>query len=119
LVPVTGTSITLTLSSGINALGFEVAPFSSNFFGPLDVTVTLATGETSAVPLPGGDFNTGMTDPSFFGYYGGPIASLTISTTDPNGFAFGNFVDVPEPASIALMLAGIGLMAGIRRRVAV
>ena len=119
LVPVTGTSITLTPSQNINALGFEVVPYSANFFGPFDVTVTLATGQTSTVSLPGGDLNTGMTDPQFFGFYGGPIASLTISTTDPNGIGFGNFVDVPEPASIALMLTGIGLMAGVRRRDAV
>jgi len=62
--------------------------------------------------LPGGNFNTGTTTPGFFGFYGGGVSSLTITTSDPNGFAFGNFVDVPEPASLVLLLAGLVAMAG-------
>lgn len=110
-------SETLTLGTGsISALGFEVVPFSSSLSGPYTITVQLAGGQSSTVSLPGGDFNTGTTTPGFFGFYGGGVASLTITTSDPNGFAFGNFVDVPEPASLGLLLAGVIGMAGRGRR---
>lgn len=103
-------------TSSISALGFEVVPFSSSLNGLYTVTVQLAGGQVSTVSLPGGDFNTGTTSPGFFGYYGGGVSSLTITTSDPNGFAFGNFVDVPEPASLALLLTGVVSMAGSARR---
>ncbi len=110
-------SETLTPGTGsISALGFEVVPFSSSLNGPYTITVQLASGQVSTVSLPGGDFNTGTTSPGFFGYYGGGVSSLTITTSDPNGFAFGNFVDVPEPASLALLLTGVVSMAGSARR---
>ncbi len=106
-------SETLTPGTGsISALGFDVVPFSSNLNGPYTITVQLAGGQTSTVSLPGGNFNTGTTTPGFFGFYGGGVSSLTITTSDPNGFAFGNFVDVPEPASLVLLLAGLVAMAG-------
>ena len=103
-------------TSGAGALGFEVVPFSSNIGGPFNITVTLGTGQSTTVSLPGADFNTGETAPAFIGYFGGPETSLTITTTDPNGLAFGNFYEVPEPASLVLVLAGVGLVAGLRRR---
>ena len=103
-------------TSDAAALGFEVVPFSSGIGGPYDVTVTLGTGESATVSLPGGDFNTGETTPAFFSYFGGPETSLTITTSDPNGVAFGNFYEVPEPASVIFVLTGIALAAGLRRR---
>ena len=113
---------TLTPGAGsIGALGFEVVPFSSSLNGPYTITVQLAGGQASTVSLPGGDFNTGTTTPGFFGFYGGGVSSLTITTSDPNGFAFGSFVDVaavgvPEPASLALLLTGVIGVAGQARR---
>ena len=110
-------SETLTPGTGsISALGFEVVPFSSSLGGPYTTTVQLAGGQSSTVSLPGGDFNAGTTVPGFFGFYGGGVSSLTITTSDPNGFAFGSFVDVPEPASLGLLLVGVAGIAGVVRR---
>jgi hypothetical protein len=119
--------VTITLGGGISAFGFEVAPFSSataapNFGvagGPYSVTVTLATGQSSTVQLGGGNDNTGTTVSQFFGFYGGGVSSLTISTSDTNGLGFGNFVDVPEPGAATVLLIGLVGLAGIRRWAAV
>ena len=117
-------SETITFGGGLNAIGFTVAPYGSasgapNFGvagGPYTITVTLAGGGSQAVTLPGGTDNTGTTTPAFFGAFGGGLTALTITTSDPSGLAFGNFVDVPAPASSALLLGGILTLAARRRR---
>ncbi len=111
------TSATITPASGsLSAFGFEIVPFSSAVNGPYTFTVTLAGGQTLTEGEPGGDFNTGATTPGFFGYYGGPVASFTVATSDPNGFAIGNFVDVPEPASAMLLVSAVLGVACLARR---
>ncbi|MGI4952650.1 MAG: hypothetical protein ACRYGM_12690, partial [Janthinobacterium lividum] len=101
-----GTQVTTeTLTpGGLTAFGFSVVPFSSSLGGPFTITVRTSDGQSLSASLPGGSFNTGTTTPAFFGYYGGPVSSLTLTTTDSNGFAFGNFTEVaaavPEPASL-------------------
>ncbi len=120
------TSETISFSNDATALGFEVAPYSNsagapNFgvpSGPFNVTVTLNNGQTSTVSLPGGNLNTATTASQFFGFLGGGVTSLTISSTDPTAIGFGNFYDVsvPEPASAALVVVGLaGLFRGRRR----
>lgn len=124
-------SETITISNGISALGFEVAaygdasasPYNGDKGGPYTVTVTLDNGQSAAVSLPGGNANTGVTPAQFFGFTGGGVNTLTITVTsatagtgDPNGLAFGNFVSVPEPATAALLLGGIGMVAARLRR---
>ena len=106
---------TITPRAGITALGFEVLPFSSSLGGPYTVTV-LAAGQTLSASLPGGDFNSGTSMSAFFGYFGGAVGSFTLTTTDPNGFAIGDFVDVPEPASLVLLGLGAAGLIGFRRR---
>ena len=112
------TSATITPASGsLSAFGFEIVPFSSSVNGPYAFTVSLAGGQALTESAPGGDFDTGVTTPDFFGYYGGPVASFTIATSDPNGFAIGSFVDVPEPASAMLLMSAVlGLACLVRRR---
>lgn len=120
-------SVTISLGGGISAFGFELAPFSSAQGapyagvrgGPYTVTVTLGSGQTSSVSLAGGNDLTGTTASQFFGFYGGGVSSLTISTSDTGGLGFGNFVDVPEPASMAVLLVGVAGLVRSRRRATV
>ena len=118
-------------TGGLSALGFEVAPFGDaagspyNGFrgGPYTVTVATNTGLTASVALPGG-MSDGLTQSQFFGFYGGGVSSVSVTvtsatpgTSDPNGLGFGNFVDVPGPASSALLLgAGLTVLSRLRQR---
>lgn len=106
---------TLTIPSSLSALGFSFVPFSSSQNGPYSFSIQLSDGETASASLPGGNLNTGTTVPGFVGFFGGGITSLTITTSDPNGLAFGAFVDVPEPAT-ALLLVGPAVAVARRRR---
>jgi len=127
-VPIDGngnqvTSITVTpQQSSPTALAFEVVPFSAatngppntGQSGPYNLTVTIGN-QSQTVSEPGANMN-GVTIPAFFGIYGGPVPAFTISTSDPMGLAFGNFLAVPEPSSLLLLLSGITALTAIRRR---
>jgi hypothetical protein len=90
---------------GLNAVGMELSP-DLPLIGPYAeaFTVTLSDG-TSA--MFSGSYPPGTTQ--FVGFYGSTdITSITISTANAPDFAFGDFVDVPEPASLAVL--GVGLL---------
>jgi len=106
---------TLSFATSISALGFTVVRFSSSQGGPYTISVRLSDGESLSASVPGGSFDTGATVPAFFGFYGAGVSSLSITTGDPNGLAFGAFVDVPEPGSMVL-LAGSAVALLLRRR---
>jgi hypothetical protein len=82
----TSGNLTLTLPSGTEAFYFYAEP---NQFATFTITATSDDGTTSgAVPV------YGEGGAEYFGFYGtggASIASITVSATDPTGFAVGEF----------------------------
>ena len=117
-----GASITLTPPSPFTALGFYVATYSAGLTAPqFQMTFTSDKGQSVTESIEGADYNSFTSPVAFFGYYGGRVGSLTIASTDPNGFVFGDFSSVataaPEPETIWLLVAGgLGMMTKFRRR---
>lgn len=111
VVDSTNNTETLTFSTPRTRFGFTVSPDVS-FIGPASTsvtfTVTLGDGTTTTLT---NSFVGGGTQ--FFGFTGSPETSLTITSSSPN-FAFGQFLTVPEPASVLLL--GTALIPLLRRR---
>ena len=117
-----GASITLTPPSQFTALGFYVATYSAGLTAPqFQLTFTSDKGQSVTESITGADYTSFTSPVAFFGYYGGPVGSLTITSNDPNGFVIGDFSSVataaPEPETIWLLVAGgLGVMTKFRRR---
>ena len=95
-------SIRLSFDKPITAFGFYAEP---NTFDWFDVTLGLSDGSTDTKSV------YGYYAAEFFGFTGSGVDWLEISTTDYNGFGFGEMVQgpvVPEPST--LMLLGTGLL---------
>jgi hypothetical protein len=79
-------SVTITLPASANAFYFYAEPEQ---FATLSFTATTADGTTSgAVPV------AGQAGARYFGFYttgSAPLQTITVTTTDPYGFAIGEF----------------------------
>jgi hypothetical protein len=81
-----GTQITITLPAGTKAFYFYAEP---NQFAVFSVQATAQDGTTSG-PIP----VQGQAGAQYFGFYGtgaATLASITVTTADPTGFAVGEF----------------------------
>ncbi|HEY5290004.1 MAG TPA: PEP-CTERM sorting domain-containing protein, partial [Caulobacteraceae bacterium] len=92
-------SVSYTLGSGVKGFGMFIEP---DPFSVIDITLTTSDGSTLTQAVNG---NGGA---EFFGWTGGGITSFTVTST--SDFAVGDFFSarVPEPATWAMMLLGIG-----------
>ena len=102
---------TLTFSTPRTRFGVTVAP-DVPFIGPAStsVTFTVTLGDGTSTTLTNSYVGGGT---QFFGFTGSPETSLTI-TSSTRDFAFGQFLTVPEPASVLLL--GTALIPLLRRR---
>jgi hypothetical protein len=104
---------TFSFGSGVSSLGFYIEPDEETTEA---IMVTLANGETLT------DDINGAGGASFFGYYGGPVTSLTIDDLAGDTFAMGEFYSgsssapVPEPASVGFLAIGMLSLAGVYTR---
>ena len=119
-----GTSILMTLSEGINAIGGYFGADDSMGVGPVTVTLTNTLDESSEVLV---DYNQGLDlgTPAFNGWIvtGSELASLQIDADSSVYPAFGKDLvlgsTVPEPASLiiwGLLASGCAGVAVVRRR---
>ncbi len=101
-------SLSVSLSAGVNALGFFVEP---NPFSTYTFNLSLSDGSNQS-----GSYD-GSGGAGFLGFSGPGITGFTLSSdTD---FALGDFYTggaVPEPASWALMIFGFGAVGVSMRR---
>jgi len=87
------TTATITLPSGTNAFYFYAEP---NQFSVLTIQATAQNGTTSG-PI-SVDGNGGAQYFGFYGTGGVTVASITVTTSDPQGFAVGEFgISVAPP----------------------
>jgi hypothetical protein len=87
------TTATITLPSGTNAFYFYAEP---NQFSVLTIQATAQNGTTSG-PI-SVDGNGGAQYFGFYGTGGVTVASITVTTSDPQGFAVGEFgISVTPP----------------------
>lgn len=109
VVDSTGSTETLTFSRPVMQFGLTLSP-DVGLFGPTPVTITVTLGDGTTTSLTS-NYASGGTQ--FIGFSAGPETSITVSTSTPD-FAFGQFLSVPEPASVLLL--GTALIPVIRRR---
>jgi len=101
------TSVTIDALTGVAAFGFYAEP---NQFADYLITLLLDDGSSVIQTV------NGLGGAEFFGFTGGGVSQMTVSST--TDFAIGDFFvrAVPEPQTWAMMLLGFGGIGMAMRR---
>ncbi|NDY93145.1 PEP-CTERM sorting domain-containing protein [Ideonella livida] len=110
--------ITFSFSGGTHAFGGYFTGLQTSFSGTTQMVITFDDGQTQTLNVPV-NVNGGA---SYFGFTNtNTFQSVTLSNVSSDAWGVDNITfataaAVPEPASLALMLAGLAAVGGTRRR---
>ena len=130
-----GSGLTFTFASGINAFGLEIGDWATCCYNPSSLFISFDGGATRKVAsaLSSTDNPGYAANRSYINFVAGIDTTNTFNTVSFYGdgageylvaggtirystLAIGSVPAVPEPETLALMLAGFGVVAGVARR---
>jgi hypothetical protein len=107
---------TLTISFGLGTMGFTLSADDFDTFGNHTFTAQAFNGSTLLGSLTTSSVADSGSSPAVLAAISSTLITSVVISDDTGAFVVGNVGAVPEPASLALLGAGVATMMGWRRR---